>query len=394
MIDQIAGDLRPERRPSTQKIATGFHRNTPINQEGGIDVEQFRDRVDRRPGQHDRHGLPRPDGRLCPVPRPQVRPDLAQREYYQLFAFFNNVDEPELEIATPEELAAPRRDPRPRSTPSTRSSPEAIPTSTTASRRGRRRVDLAFKQAQGAVARVAFDTPRDKRTTEQKRALIELMLADDAVVQGRLRQALATSRAAEPQFVTTMVVRERTKDPRVTHVHLGGDFTRKGDPVTPGVPAVFPPLADASPGTAADRLDLARWLVDRRNPLTARVAVNRIWQAYFGRGLVETDNDFGTQGSPPSHPELLDWLACEFMDSGWSLKPIHRLIVTSATYRQSSRVRAEGQADRSRQPAALAADAAAARRRADPRRGPGVQRAARRARSAARASSRPSPTAS
>jgi len=91
-------------------------------------------------------------------------------------------------------------------------------------------------------------------------------------------------------------------------------------------------------------MDLARWLFDRRNPLTARVVVNRIWQAYFGRGLVETDNDFGTQGSPPSHPELLDWLACELMDHGWSQKAIHRLIVGSAVYRQASRVRPEGQA--------------------------------------------------
>jgi hypothetical protein len=103
-------------------------------------------------------------------------------------------------------------------------------------------------------------------------------------------------------------------------------------------------LRDASPGSPADRMALARWLVDRRNPLTARVVVNRIWQAYFGRGLVETDNDFGTQGSAPSHPELLDWLACELMDSGWSQKAIHRLIVSSATYRQSSRLHPEGQA--------------------------------------------------
>ena len=219
------------------------------------------------------------------------------------------------------------------------------------------------------------------------------MLASDASFKKDFAR-LSRLRESEPQFVTTMVVRERVKDPRVTHVHKGGDFTRKGEAVTPGVPAVFPPLADSSPGTPADRMDLARWLVDRRNPLTARVAVNRIWQAEFGRGLVETDNDFGTQGSPPSHPELLDWLACEFMERGWSLKHIHRLIVTSATYRQASRVRARGKSRRSRQPAPLAAEPAAARCRADPRRGPGVQRPALVARSAVRASFHPSPTAS
>jgi hypothetical protein len=119
-------------------------------------------------------------------------------------------------------------------------------------------------------------------------------------------------------------------------VHLGGDFVRPGALVTPGTPAVLPPLAA---GTRPNRLDLARWLVDPRNPLTARVAVNRIWQAYFGTGLVETDNDFGTQGTPPSHPELLDWLAATFVEDGWSLKRLHRHIVTSATYRQASTAR-------------------------------------------------------
>ena len=134
-----------------------------------------------------------------------------------------------------------------------------------------------------------------------------------------------------------MVLRRR-EEPRPTHVHLGGDFTRKGDAVSPGVPAVLNPLeASGRP----DRMDLARWLVDPRNPLTARVTVNRLWEAYFGRGLVETENDFGTQGIPPSHPELLDWLATEFVAQGWSLKAMHRRIVTSATYRQSSKHRPE-----------------------------------------------------
>ena len=221
--------------------------------------------------------------------------------------------------------------------------PCAIPTSTTASAQWEKTLALAFTQAQEADVRVAFDLPREKRSTSQRRALVELMIMHDAGYRDD-RTVLAQLRAAEPRFVTTMVVSERSGEPRPTHIHLGGDFTRKGDRVAPGVPGVLPPLEDSSPGTPPDRMDLARWLVDRRNPLTARVAVNRIWQAYFGRGLVETDNDFGTQGTPPSHPELLDWLACELVDGGWRQKAIHRMIVCSATYRQASTVRPEGQA--------------------------------------------------
>jgi len=143
--------------------------------------------------------------------------------------------------------------------------------------------------------------------------------------------------------ISTLVMEERA-EPRETFVHIKGDFTRKGNQVMPGVPAVLHDVKREMRSPARewpDRLDFARWLASTNNPLLARVTVNRIWQQYFGKGLVETENDFGTQGLPPSHPDLLDWLATEFMESGWSLKHIHRLIVTSATYRQSSRVRAE-----------------------------------------------------
>ncbi len=142
-------------------------------------------------------------------------------------------------------------------------------------------------------------------------------------------------------FPNSMVMRER-REPRQTHIHIRGNFLRKGDQVSPGVPGVLPPLEQS--GRPLNRLDLARWLVRTDQPLTARVIVNRIWQRYFGIGLVETENDFGVQGTPPSHPALLDWLAGEFMRGGWSLKRFHRMILTSATYRQSSHARPDAAA--------------------------------------------------
>ena len=166
-----------------------------------------------------------------------------------------------------------------------------------------------------------------------------------------------------PYAATTLALQQRT-EPRVTHLFKRGDWQRPAEAVEPAVPAVLHAFAQDAP---RNRLGFAQWLVDRRSPTTARVIVNRIWQAYFGQGLFTTPEDIGTRVEPPSHPELLDWLAVEFMEptppndeprmthgqptphssfvirhsQPWSFKHLHRLIVTSATYRQSSRVTPE-----------------------------------------------------
>ncbi len=153
------------------------------------------------------------------------------------------------------------------------------------------------------------------------------------------RNEIDELRKQMPQFPTTLVMRQRQPDQyRQTNIHYRGEYLQPKDPVEPGVLAALHALPVDAP---RDRLALARWLVDRKNPLTARVAVNRHWAALFGRGIVRTTEDFGTQGEQPTHPELLDWLAVTYMDRGWSTKQLHRLIVTSATYRQSSRVTPE-----------------------------------------------------
>ena len=147
------------------------------------------------------------------------------------------------------------------------------------------------------------------------------------------RQIVATER----DYSTTMVMEEMEK-PRDTFILIRGAYDKPGERVTAATPAVLPPLSADLP---RNRLGLARWLVDPANPLTARVTVNRFWQCVFGVGLVKTSEDFGSQGEPPVDPDLLDWLATEFIRSGWDVKAMMRLIVTSATYRQASRVTPE-----------------------------------------------------
>src|SRR5213079_2924605 len=125
--------------------------------------------------------------------------------------------------------------------------------------------------------------------------------------------------------------------PRESFVMLRGQYDKRGEKVVPATPAALPALKIAGPTTRATRLDLARWLVSPEHPLTARVTVNRFWQQFFGTGIVKTSEDFGSKGEWPSHPELLDWLATEFLRTGWDVKAMQKLIVTSATYRQSSK---------------------------------------------------------
>jgi hypothetical protein len=364
VIEQIAGDLLPG-ATLEQTVATGFHRNTLLNQEGGIDLEQFRvesvvDRVNTTGAVFLGLTLG------CAQCHDHKYDPISQKEYFQIFAFFNNCDEPLLPLPTPDQshqLQAHRE-----KLAALRQMLKGLDTTSPARQKAwedflmsseeRLRLPPAIKEI--------VEKPDYQRSQAEKQTLATYLRMLDQLPQatagvgdpalGGLAGAialighthLATFRSSiekqiaalakkEPPIVTTMVVRERPV-PRETHIHLGGDFLRKGKRVYPGVPGTLHPLADVK---KPSRLDLAKWLVNPQNPLTARVTVNRFWQRYFGLGLVETENDFGVQGTPPSHPELLDWLATEFIARGWGMKAMHRLIVTSATYRQASKARPE-----------------------------------------------------
>jgi hypothetical protein len=179
-----------------------------------------------------------------------------------------------------------------------------------------------------------LSVPVNKRTAAQTKKLAEFRAGQDqplAALRAQLREIdLKLLKSKPPQ---TLVMQE-VAEPRMSTMFQRGVYTDRGEPVEPGMPAILP-AAGAQP---RNRLDLARWLVARENPLTARVVVNRWWAELFGRGLVGTSEDFGIKGEMPTHPDLLDWLAVEFMENGWSMKKILRTMVTSATYRQSSKM--------------------------------------------------------
>ncbi len=208
---------------------------------------------------------------------------------------------------------------------------------------GRFRISVTTEKDPAALwpvseeVRDALTTNRAKRAPEQVALLAEAHRSSSETVRSLEREIYRLEQKQKriaAQNFTTLVMQERTNaEPRESYIQMRGDFLTKGKDVTPGVPAFLPPLPGNEP---ANRLALAQWLVDPANPLTARVTVNHFWERCFGTGLVKTSEDFGRQGEAPSHPGLLDWLATEFIRTGWDVKAMQKLIVLSATYRQSA----------------------------------------------------------
>jgi hypothetical protein len=296
-IEQLAGDLLPD-ATLEQKVASGFNRNHMINFEGGAIPEEY----------HNAYVVDRVNTTstvwmgltmgCCQCHDHKFDP-MTMRDFYSLYAFFNNVPENGLDG----------------------SKGNAAPV-----------LRMASEEQQAKLDELAVEV---KRLETQKRGPLAPDYAKE-VAEG-LKKAKKEYDELNKSIPDVMVMQEMEK-PRETFMLVRGQYDKKGEKVTGDVPKFLPPLPKEG---KRDRMALARWLVDPGHPLTARVIVNRYWQMYFGTGIVKTAEDFGTQGEWPTHPELLDYLATEFVASGWDVKKMQRLIVTSATYRQSSRVTPE-----------------------------------------------------
>lgn len=193
----------------------------------------------------------------------------------------------------------------------------------------------------------ALKLPEAKRNAKQKKAVTDYCFAQDEELRKLKLKKLDLDKKLKAAKGESTLVMQELAEPRMSTVFGRGDFRNPGEKIGPGVPQVLHQIKletrekQPKPATDLTRLDLAKWLVDRENPLVARVTVNRWWMELFGRGLVATPEDFGIKGEAPTHPELLDWLAVDFMNNGWSMKMTLRTIVLSATYRQSSKVSTE-----------------------------------------------------
>lgn len=340
---QLAGDLLPE-SARKQKLATGFLRNHAINGEGGRIAEE--NRIDYVMDMAETTGTVWLGMTFnCCRCHDHKFDAITQKEYYGLFSFFNQTPvtgeggnpqtPPVLEFASGEEesrLRSARENAQQASEQVTQQESAIFP---------RKDKKLDFDSAPlkelSKELRDALVQPPLNRKREQLAQLVKHFRAKSPVYADRLQdlgKALSARDDLSRRVPRVMVMEDQPKQ-RDTFVLEKGLYNKPGVKVTAGVPASLPALPAEAP---ANRLALARWLVSAENPLTARVIVNRYWQHFFGVGLVKTSEDFGVQGERPSNQELLDWLAVDFMKHGWDLKHLCRQIVTSATYRQSSKM--------------------------------------------------------
>jgi len=314
IVEQLAGDLLPN-PSSDQLIATGYNRcHVSTNEGGSIEEEVYvRNIVD----QVDTNGtvfLGLTTG--CARCHDHKYDPIRTKDYYQLFAFFNNIDGPPMD-GNAARWAPIMQVPVPRQAEALRAADAQI---------------AGLKQkiaAASAQAASAYDFVEHAYATTSE--LVEPL-------RSKLEQAQRTRKQLDEQIPTTLVFREKAGEPKPAFLLKRGEYDQKGEKVGRAVPAFLPPLP---PGAPVNRLGFAQWLVAPNHPLTARVAVNRFWLQVFGTGLVKTAEDFGAQGEPPSHPELLDWLAVQFREDGWDVKRFMKRLVMSATYRQSSRLTPE-----------------------------------------------------
>ena len=363
-IEQVAGDLLPNGTVE-HRVATGFFRNTLTNREGGMPLEQRRnEQVVDRTNTLGTVWLGLTVG--CSQCHDHKYDPLTQKDYYQLYAFFDrayevNVEAPLSGEMGPYLLLKATYDKKRQQLLDEYNVPELYAEWEKKILETADNLDKAKLEWKVAWDRVgdqpddgadgwqdAIRIPSSERSQKLEDGLVDHMVKWYNVVVSterfkevkfkELREELVKLKEEYPHLSEAQTLAENPHPPK-THVLIRGDWQSPGIEVQPNTPSVLPPLGvrEGEP----KRLSLGKWLVSRENPLTARVAVNRMWQAFFGRGIVATSEDFGTRGEMPTHPELLDWLSVEFMDIGWNLKKIHKLIVSSATYRQSSNIREE-----------------------------------------------------
>ena len=378
-IEQLAGDLLPQ-PTQEQLLATGFLRNTLSNREGGADLEEYRvEQIIDRTRTVGTAWLGLTVG--CSRCHDHKYDPLTQKEFFQLYAVLDQADEVNLPLPLPGELVAfeavysgyrqkrdalvasfqPGLDELQKRWEDRMQEAVAHPGASPTWDRQWEVLGLVWGgelgegQLEGCVI---AQTPWEQRTQDEEDRLQDYFLARGSIIDDPKFAELKLSTLA-PQleelrklvpWPTRAPTMRQARHARPVHIHSRGDFRVPAELVQADIPRWLQSnvqgLASVSddnvqPAQPVDRLNLARWLVSKENPLTARVVVNRMWQEFFGRGLVDPSDDFGLRGQKPSHPDLLDWLAAEFMNCGWSVKQMHRLIVTSATYRQSSVARPE-----------------------------------------------------